>query len=97
MPTASSSRKGLIVPTYDASRQADLAKLNRKLLDPDLPEYEKKKIERAIYGIQHQARDPGIKHIQKLRDDLTTAMKNGDTARAERIAKEAEKIDRNYQ
>ena len=82
---------------FDASRQADLAKLQGKLADPNLPDYERKKVEEAIYGIKTQSKDPGIAHIQKLRDDLTKAMRNGDTKKAERIAEEARKIDRNYQ
>ena len=81
----------------DDSRKADLAKLESKLRDPNLPEYEKKKIETAIYGIETQSKDPGVKYIQKLRDDLTAAMKNGDTKKAEKIAEEARHIDRNYQ
>ena len=80
----------------DFSRQLDLHKLNYKLRDPNLGEAERKKIETAIYGIKHQSRDPGVKHIQKLRDDLTIAIKNGDNAKAEEIARQAKKIDRNY-
>lgn len=84
------------MPTYDFSRQLDLYKLNYKLNEPNLSDAERKKIENAIYGIKHQARDPGIRHIQKLRDDLQIAIKNGDHQKAEHIAAEAKKIDRNY-
>jgi hypothetical protein len=77
----------------DYSRQLDLHKLNYKLQDPKLPEAERKKIETAIYGIKHQAQ---FKSVQKLRDKLTVAIKNGDNAAAEALKKQAMRMDRDY-
>jgi hypothetical protein len=77
----------------DFSRQLDLHKLNYKLRDPNLPEYERKKIETAIYGIKHQAQ---FKSVQKIRDKLTVAIRNGDNAGAEALKKEAQRMDRDW-
>lgn len=81
------------MPDYDFSRQLDLHKLNYKLRDPNLPEWEKKKIENAIHAIRDQAK---FKSVAKLREKVNSAVRNRDPREIEAIQKEAERIDQNY-
>lgn len=82
------------MPEYDASRLADISKLSGKIADPRTSEHERKRAEEALYVIRHQAQ---YKSIQKLRDRMTVAIRNGDHAAAERIAEEGKRMDRDYQ
>jgi hypothetical protein len=82
------------MPDYDASRQADIVSLQRKLNDPNVPEHEKKRIQDALYSIKEQAR---FKSISKMRDQLFAAAQRGDKDAAEKIAAEAKKVDRDWQ
>lgn len=67
--------------------------LNKKLADPDLPEHERKKIQNALYAIKIQAKNP---IIDRLRRDLDAAQRAGDKDKAERLIREAQKIDRDF-
>jgi hypothetical protein len=79
------------VPDFDRSRQADLANLQRKMNDPNVPDYEKKRIDDAIHAIKDQA---SFKSIGQMREKLFAAAQNGD--KAEKIAAEGKKIDRDW-
>lgn len=78
----------------DFSRQLDLHKMNYKLRDPNLPDWERKKVEKAIYAIKHQSQ---FRSISKIREKLQEAMRNGDREAAESLKKEAQRMDRDYQ
>jgi len=78
---------------YDDSRRADITRLRQELLNPDIPEAKRKKIENDLYMIREQSRH---KSIRQMRERLTTAVQNQDTAAAEKIADEARAIDRDY-
>lgn len=82
------------MPEYDASRQADISKLNAKIADPRTSAHERKRAEEALYVIRDQARSPSIQH---MRERLYTATRNGDREAAERIAEEGRRMDRDYQ
>lgn len=68
---------------YDDSRQADIAMLNSKLLDPNVPAESKKKIQDNLYAIKDQK---GYKSLQKDRERLREATLNGDTDQVNRIS-----------
>jgi N-acetylglucosamine kinase-like BadF-type ATPase len=82
------------MPDFDASRQADLVHLQRKLNDPNIPEHVKKRIQDAVYSIKEQAK---FKSIGKMRENLFTAAQRGDKEAADRIAADAKRIDRDWQ
>lgn len=79
---------------YDASRQADIAKMQAKINDPNTPPVERIRAERALYAIKDQS---SYKSIQKIRDKMTEAVKNGDRETIEKLSDQAKKIDRDYQ
>lgn len=79
---------------YDASRLADIKKLSAKIADPRTPAHERKRAEDALYIIRDQARSPSI---QRMRERLYTATRNGDREAAERIAEQGKRMDRDYQ
>jgi hypothetical protein len=78
---------------YDDSRMADMRLLQHRLDNPSLTENERRKIEGAIYAIKNQSQ---YRSIQKLRDRMTVAVRNGDNRLAEEISREAKRIDRDY-
>ena len=77
----------------DPSRQMDYLKMQQKANDPNTPEHERRKAEDVMYAIRDQSKSP---YIANLREKMTQAIRNGDTALAEKIGEEAKKIDRNY-
>ena len=78
---------------YDFSRQLDLHKLNYKLNDPNTPEHDRKKIQEAIYGIKHQSQ---FRSVAKIREKMTEAMRSGDPNEAEKLKREAQRMDRDF-
>lgn len=78
---------------FDFSRQVDIARLEREINDPRTPDRVKRKAETALYAIKDQSK---YRSIQKLREEITRAHLNGDTAKIERLTREAQRIDKDY-
>lgn len=81
------------MPFYDASRQADIRKMQGVIDDPNKPASEKKRASEALYAIQNQSKYPSI---AKLRRDITLAHQRHDQEAIDRLTKQAQHIDRDY-
>jgi len=77
----------------DASRQADYLKMKQKLDDPNTSELEKRRANDILYAINLQQRSPAI---QKLREQMRTAVINGDKNKIEKLGEIAQKVDRDW-
>ena len=77
----------------DPSRQMDYLKMQEKAGNPNISNQERKRAEEVMYAIRDQSKHPSI---ARLREKMNVAIRNGDTALAEKISEQAKKIDRNY-
>lgn len=78
----------------DRGRQHDMYFLERKLADPKTSERDRKKIQDAQHALRDQAQ---FASVRKLREAYDTAMRQGDKAKIERLTRDMQRIDRNYQ
>ena len=77
----------------DSSRQADYYNMQRKLADPNTSDFEKKRANDILYAIKLQQRSPAI---LKLREQMKTAVINGDKDKIEKLGELAQKIDKDW-
>lgn len=75
---------------FDEGRQADLAAIEDRLLDPTVPDRAKRKMRRTKTRLQEQAKMPDL---NALRRRYLLAVKAGDEAEAGKIGEQLKKYD----